>query len=275
VPGFDHGLVLVGEGETGSANATWQPVKDAKAYELTVSHSDPIGTASTSHEATTATSAQLRDLSPGTYSIVVAAVDKDGLRGAPSRSKSLRVAGVKTPEGAVGSEGTIMLGKDQRVHLIASDGLEVAYGSSQTFSVAPNTLGLAHNEAVVARMRAPGTTDETLIRLVPRGLTAQVQLSPRTAFWPRDTVTITVAFNDASRHPIQEGDIRLALTVNLEPVKVDWVRADHTLRATVPASTSEGPWVIRAEVRDKRGELLGRDFLEVAKNQSNDKFANR
>jgi hypothetical protein len=266
-PDFDHGLVFVHDGETGSATASWQSLKEAKAYDVTLTRTVATGTVLASHETTTSTSAPFRGLSPGTYSIVVAAVDKYGLPGTPSQSKSLRVAGLEVPEGAViGSAGAIILAKEQRVRLIASEGLEIAYGSSQIFRAAPSTLGLAHNGAVVARLRAPGTTDETLIRLAPRGLSVRANLSPKTALWPRDTVHVTVELSDKSEHPVREGDVQSTITVNLKPVKLDWQRSGRTLRATIPPPASEGPWVVRIEVRDKQGELLGRDFLEVAKN---------
>jgi hypothetical protein len=275
-PSFDHGLVFVRDSETGNAIASWQPVKDADRYDVHVGRVDGSKIAPFSHELTTSTSAPLRALSPGTYSVVVTAIDKTGLLGMPSQPKELRVSGLETPKGAsVGSDGAIVLAKEQRVRLLASEGLEVSYGTSQIFGPAPSTLGLAHGESVVARIRAPGTTEETFIRLEPRGLRARVQLSPTTASWPRDSVTVTVEPYDTSGRPIPDENLTTTVTVNLERVKLAWQRDDHALRAVIPASATRGPWVIRAEVRDGRGELLGRDFLEVLNGQTGRAIANR
>ena len=266
-PSFDRALLFIRGGSTGSAEATWQPVKDAASYDVRVSRMEEKGAVLVSHESVSAARAPLHDLEPGMYSIVVASMDKYGLAGSASPSKSIRVAALEVPEGAVvADDGTIVLAKDQRVRLLGSEGLEVSYGTSRFFGAAPTTLGLAHNESVVARLRAPGATDETVIRLEPKGLRARVQVGPRAAYWPGDDVTITVDLYDASGRPIPENaDAKPTVTVNLEPVKLDWRRAGRTMRATVPPSMSHGPWIIRAEVRDARGELLGRDFLEVAK----------
>ena len=52
--------------------------------------------------------------------------------------------------------------------------------------------------------------------------------------------------------------------MNLAKVPVHWEQSGHTLRAAIQPGTPPGPWVVRAEIRDRNGELLGRDFLEVA-----------
>jgi len=276
MPAFDRGLVFVHDADTGSANASWRAVKDAKSYDVRVSRAEGARTTVVSRELVTVASTGLRALSPGTYSIVVTAIDKSGLLGTPSEAKVIRVAGLEMPEGAtVGQDGAIVLAREQRVRLLASSGLEVSYGTSQIFAPAPSTLGLAHNESVVARVRAPGTADETIIRLEPRGLRARVQVGPRTASWPRDSVVVAVELYDDSGRPIPEGSVTPTVTVNLERVKLYWQRSVRAMRATIPPSASGGPWVVRAEVRDGRGELLGRDFLEVAKSRMDGTAANR
>lgn len=266
-PSFDHGFVLVRGGQPGHAIVTWAAVKDATSYDVRIARlGDGVATL-IFHEPVQSTSVPTGALSPGTYSVVVAAIDKSGLSGAPSESKTLRVAGLEVPEGAVVTDdGAVVLAKEQRVRLSNAEGLEVSYGASSVFGSAPSTLGLAHNEAVVARLRAPGTRDETVIRLEPMGLRARVHIDPKGAFWPNDRVNVAVDLYDASGRAVPENaDVKPTVTVNLEPLKLEWQRSGHSLRATVPPSQVPGPWVVRAEVRDGRGALLGRDFLEVAK----------
>jgi len=269
-PSFDRGLLFIRGNEPGSAHATWQPVKEASSYDVRVSRVGEKEKMLVSHQMVSGTSVPLNGLSPETYVVVVASVDKYGLAGAPSESKSLRVAGIEVPNGAeVTSDGAIVLAKDQRVQLLGSEGLEVSYGTSGVFGAAPSTLGLAHNESVVARLRAPGASDETVIRLEPKGLRARVVVGPKAALWPSDRVNITVDLYDASGRAVPENaDVKPSVTVNAESVKLDWHRGGHSLRASVPPATTPGPWVIRAEVRDGRGELIGRDFLEVAKTET-------
>jgi hypothetical protein len=276
-PGFDHALVFVRGSATGHAEATWQPLKDATSYDVRISRVEPAGARLVSRRATTSPSVSLDALSPGSYAVVVAAVDKSGLSGAPSESKTVRVAGVEVPDGAaVTDDGVIVLAKEQRVKLVGAEGLEVSYGTSRFFAAAPSTLGLAHDESVVARLRAPGSTEETVIRLEPRGLRARVHIDPKAAYWPGDRVDVTVDLYDARGRAVPESvEVKTTVTVNLEPVKLDWRRAGHSLNASVPPSVMPGPWVVRAEVRDGRGELLGRDFVEIAKSRAGTGVAHR
>jgi hypothetical protein len=143
----------------------------------------------------------------------------------------------------------------------------VSFGASPLFNPAPTTVGLAHNESTLVRLRVPGSSDEAKLQLEPDRLQARVTIGPKAAQWPADHVTIVVELTDAGGREIPaEADIGAAVTVNLTPVDVKWTRTGRTMRADLPPSTGtgSGPWVVRAEVKDKRGTLIGRDFLEVA-----------
>jgi hypothetical protein len=190
--------------------------------------------------------------------------------GAPSESSTVRIVGLTVPKGAdVAADGTVLLGRDQRVSLTGGSGLEVSYGGSSMFQSAPSTLGLAHNAPTLVRLRAPGAKDETVIRLEPKGLRANVAIGPRVARWPLDRVVIDVELYDTSGRPVPEdAEVSPTITVNLDPVSVKWVRTGRTLHAELPPGIAPGPWVVRAEVHDPRGELIGRNFLEVAHSPS-------
>jgi hypothetical protein len=46
---------------------------------------------------------------------------------------------------------------------------------------------------------------------------------------------------------------------------VAFTREGNRLIGTVLPTANPGPWVLRVEVKDQFGALLGRDFLEIAK----------
>jgi len=261
----DSRLTLVRGNDSAHASASWNPLPNAARYDVVLTRIGPDA-AVVSHQIVTETTASMDSLSPGNYSLVVAGIDREGLVGNASAPCALRVVGVETPEGAsVSQDGAIILGRDQRVSLVGAEGVEISYGTSSLFMSAPSQLGLAHGEPTTVRLRAPGGTSEALLRLAPRGLHAAVEIGPRTAKWPLDRVTIQVDLYDTSGRPLPDSSaIETSVTVNLAKVPVKWEQSGHTLRATLQSGTPPGPWVVRAEVRDRNGDLLGRDFLEVA-----------
>jgi hypothetical protein len=116
----------------------------------------------------------------------------------------------------------------------------------------------------VARLRIPGSKEEAVLRLEPRGLRANVQIAPHAAHWPLDRVLVRIELYDANGRAVPEdAGVLPSVTVNMEPVSLRWERKGRTLSAALPPSPTPGPWVVRAEVHDRRGELLGRDFLEI------------
>jgi hypothetical protein len=265
----DHDLVVVEGERTAHFSATWSALKEATTYDVafTPFFGPKEQRRSTVHESTSATTATWKDLVPGSYAVKVAAVDRSGLAGAPSSEAILRVVGLSAPDGAtIADDGTVALGHDQRVSLTDGTGLEVSYGSSSVFQPAPSTLGLAHNGPTLVRLRKAGSKEETVVQLEPKGLRANVTIGPRVARWPLDRVVIDVELYDTNGRPVPDGaDISPTITVNLDPVSVKWVRSGRTLHAELSPGMAPGPWVVRAEVHDRRGELLGRDFLEVAR----------
>jgi hypothetical protein len=70
-------------------------------------------------------------------------------------------------------------------------------------------------------------------------------------------------YDTNGRRVPEDSEISPTITVNLDPVKVKWTRKGRTLHTELPAGTAPGPWVVRVEVRDHQGDLIGRDFLEV------------
>ncbi len=258
----DHALAIV-EGNAGAQVSTsWAGAKDAAQYEVDVQN-DGASVART--QTTSGSSVSFDALVPGSYTVTVAAIDRFGLVGAPTAPIPVRVVGVEMPDGATMDDGVIQLGRDQRVRLTGAQGLQVSYGSSKLYVNAPPSLGLAHNEATIARLRIANSAEEVALKLEPVGLRAHVDIGPHVARWPADHVTIRVELYDASGRAVQDSTkVEEKVTVNMVPVALNWTRKGQTLTASLAAPSVPGPWVVRAEVRSERGDLIGRDFLEIA-----------
>jgi hypothetical protein len=261
----DSKLMVVRGSEEAHVASTWLPVGGAGRYDVTVTRTG-TDAGVVSHQIVTEPGTTLSSLHPGSYQLVVAAVDKQGLVGAASEPYVLRVLGVEAPAGSkMSPDGAVILGRDQRVSLVGAENLEVSFGSSPLFMTAPSQIGLAHNSATTVRFRAPGTSDETILNLEPEGLRAAVHIGPRAAKWPVDHVAIQIDLYDTNGRPVAENTpVEATVTVNLAKVQVAWERSGRTLKAALSPGVPPGPWVVRTEVRDNRGELIGRDFLEVA-----------
>jgi hypothetical protein len=261
----DAKLFIVRGDEEAHVAASWAPLTGAAQFDVTLARTGAAAKV-VSHQLVSKSSLAFGELTPGTYTLVVAPIDKQGLTGTVSEACTLRVVGVQTPPGASRSvDGAVIIGRDQRVSLVGADQMEVAYGNSADFMGVPNTLGLAHGSATTIRLRVPGTTEEAVLHLEPQGLRANVHIGPRSATWPLDRVAIDIDLYDTSGRAVPDDtEIDATVTVNLAKVPVSWERSHHTLHATLPAGTPPGPWVVRTEVHDGHGELIGRDHLEVA-----------
>jgi hypothetical protein len=210
-------------------------------------------------------SVQLSDLAPGSYGISAHATEASGLEGAESEVVPLRVVSAQLPAGAKLTDGGILLAPSQRIRLLGTEGVEVSYGKAPQFVPAPNTIGLIRGEPTLVRLRARGSKDELSLTLAPRTLRAEVQVGPPRARWPHDNVAVTVRLTDSRGRAVPE-DVaaKASVFVNVTPVKVDWKRDRNTLSGVVPRGTGAGPWVVRVEVADDTGNVVGRNFLEIA-----------
>ena len=57
---------------------------------------------------------------------------------------------------------------------------------------------------------------------------------------------------------------KASVFVNVTPVQIDWKRDRNLLSGVVPRGKGTGPWVVRVEVADDTGSVVGRNFLEIA-----------
>lgn len=207
---------------------------------------------------------QLPELSPGRYELTARAVDRFGVPSAASDKISLRVIGAELPEGAQASGATILLGRAGRVKLVGADGLEASYGRASLFVPVPKDVGLARGESTLLRLREPGKKDELGIRLEPRTLRANVDIGPRSARWPGDTLQVTVKLFDHRGRPMDdELKTKPQVFVNVGQVVPVWTHSGNTYSTRVAPASGAGPWVVRVEVNDDFGDPVGRDFIEL------------
>ena len=240
-------------------------VTQAEHYELNVWRVGDKGSELVRQMDVRGAAGQLASLPPGHYEVTAHAIDRDGIAGKDSVARTLRVVGAELPAGARLEKGTVLLGQHARVKLIGADGLEVSYDTSSHFVRAPGTVGLSRGESTLVRIREPGSTDEVSVGLEPRALHADIEISPKTAQWPQDKITVSVRLFDAHGRALSESvPAKAAVMVNIQPVDVNWTRSGNVMSAQIPAATGRGPWVVRVEVTDEFGDPAGRDFLEVA-----------
>jgi hypothetical protein len=201
---------------------------------------------------------------PGTYAVDARAIEASGLEGGESAPASLRVVAAELPPGGRLMPTGILLPPDERVRLLGTEGVEISYGKAADFVAAPSTIGVIRGDTTLVRLRAAGSKDELRLTLEPRTLHADVQLGPARASWPHDDVVIAVRVTDASGKGAEKIELKPTVFVNVSPVDVDWKRDGNLLTGVVPRARDGGPWVVRVEIKDDTGALIGRNFLEVA-----------
>jgi hypothetical protein len=243
-----------------AARVEWAPVNGAERYRVRVGALRLVETRTTTSE--------LEGLPPGSHAIEVSAVDRHGVPSAVVSAGTLRVVGIELPPGAARSGGVIRLHRGQRARLIGAEGLELSYGSSPYFVAAPRSIGLPPRGGTAVRLRAPGSDEAARFRLDPIVVSASVSITPRLARWPDDAIRVRVTPRGAA-----PADIDTVVSVDARPVRVTWKRDGRSLVALVPQAQSRGPWVVRVEVRGPRGEIIGRDFVEVAQGASDARVA--
>ena len=203
---------------------------------------------------------------PGQYEIAARSVDAEGIAGNWSKSEPLRVVGVTLPPGGYAAGGDIFIGKGQEVRFSNIDGLEMTYEGAGRYVPASQAVSLYRGETTVVSFRVPGSVYPTSARLRPRSLYAHVALGPRRAVWPTDSVQIAVELRNRDGEGVPDWvQLKPEVTLGIEPIEVAFTRDGNRLVGTVPPNTKPGPWVLRVEVKDQFGSLLGRDFLEIGK----------
>jgi hypothetical protein len=178
----------------------------------------------------------------------------------------VRVVGVTLPPGGYSAGGDIFIGAGQEVHFSHTDGLEMTYEGAGRYVPASGAVTLYRGETTMVSFRVPGSLYPTTARLRPRGLYAHVALGPSRAVWPSDPIQIAIELRNKDGAAIPQWlELKTEVKLGIEPIQVAFTHDGNRLVGTVPPTDKAGPWVLRVEVKDQFGALLGRDFLEIAK----------
>jgi hypothetical protein len=240
-------------------------VNGAHHYELRLRAADGSGVQLRRVQGQTRLDDPFAPVSPGQYELMARSIDGEGIAGRWSKAEAVRVVGVSLPPGGYAAGGDIFIGKGQEVHFSNTDGLEMTYEGAGRYVPASQAVSLYRGETTMVSFRVPGSVYPTSARLRPRGLYAHVVLGPSRAVWPTDSVQIAVELRSKNSEGVPEGlELKTEVKLGIEPIEVAFTRDGNRLIGTVPPADKPGPWVLRVEVKDQFGSLLGRDFLEIA-----------
>ncbi len=257
-------LLIAPEGKTASLVLDWAAVSSAESYRLEVfgDKAKPgVSILSQSFGKGPATFA----LPPGSYRVQLSARDGWGLETACPRPLPVRVVGVRLPHHALIEQGTIRISRYQKVQLLAVDGLELTYGErGDLFIPAAKTLGLYEDQPLTVRLRDAASGAESRLRLEPLLESARIELSPRRAIWPKDTLEARIVLQGVGDASARSLGLVPEVTVNARPIPVEWTEQAGQLTARVDKPPISGPWVVRVGLRDTQQNLVAEDFLEVA-----------
>jgi len=256
-------LLLALGADATEAHAEATGVKEADHYQLSVWRVTEKGNELV-RQLDTRGPASISGLPPGQYQVTARAVDSSGIFGRESAASSLRLVGAELPVGARFEGGALLLGQRARAKLIGATGLEASYNASQHFVTAPDSVGLSQGESTLLRLREPGKLEEVRVALEPRGLRAEVQISPKHPQWPQDMLEVTVQLFDTRGRPVAESTpVKPQVLLDVQPMDVTWRRSGNTMHTVVRAPNGQGPWVVRVEIADEFGDPAGRNFVEI------------
>jgi hypothetical protein len=241
----------------------WTEVPGAHGYELRVRSADGNVVEQRSNSGTEL-STGLSPIKPGTYRLSLRSVDARGVQSKWSPDTELRVIGVVLPPGAYANDEAIFLGPGQEVQFTNTTGLEMTNSAAGRSFTADQKASLYHNSTTLVGFRTPGSYDVTTARLEPRKVYADVQIGPKRALWPRDSVSIRIRLKSSGGVTIPSSlQVVPHVSLGLDPLALNFEREGDVLHAVVPPSTGPGPWVLRVDVDDQFGVPLGHDFLEI------------
>lgn len=260
-------IVLATDQASAVQRIRWKPIVGSTAYLVRLFRLSNSERLLVRELRTTDTQMSLEALDSGRYQAQVASVDPFELRSDFGAPVALRVVQAVLPEGAYATNEGFRLPAHQRVLLRDTEDLELTYGTSNTmFVAAPGSIGLHDGDAVIVRLREKASSRETRLSLEPLDLAIGLTLQPIRAVWPGVPVEVRVSARRRDGTPSPELDgLMPAVTVNAQPYAASWQRLAGELRTAIEKPPTEGPWVIRVVVTDRRGDVMVRDFLEVAK----------
>jgi len=260
-PSLSRSLLLSAGGDSDSTVLTWTALPPAVGYEVQLHSGEALLRTLRTKEARVA----LSDLPPGPYQLTVRGQDDSGIYGPFSPPAALNVIGLEIPKTASrGPNGSVRLQPNQRVTLIGSEGLEVAYLGLDDFLPAPKSVGLVARRPISLVLRHPASGETTRLDLEPLNVHAQISFARQPQGWPSDGLELAVKLVDEEGAPVPENfTVSCQVTINIDPAQPSWERTGSVLRTRLARPPGSAPWMVRVDVLDENGASLGMDFTEV------------
>jgi len=246
------------------SGVSWEPLPGAVRYRISVEQLEPERRRVSNLETATATLSPPPRLAPGRYALSVQAVDRFGINGQFSAAEPFSVMGVRSSDGGyVDVQGNIIAGYDRSVHLTYADGLLMK--GQHDWHPLPDEIVLPSGEPMNLHLRQVGDTRMVSARVLPPAIATSVFVGPKFAHWPGDRLRVEVKIEGSSPGaPPAWITPRFRVQLGIDDLPVTWSQIGDTYVTEIPPQGGEGPWIVRVEVEDQYGHLLGRDFVEIA-----------
>lgn len=245
----------------------WAPVAGAAGYRVEIRKARTNHLMKREIRDQARVSAGFAHLEPGAYTMRVATMDRSGVESTRALERPISVVKVTLPEGGYRDEtGAVRFPPGTKVLLDQVEGVEITYGSAQTYIAAPRELELDRAEPRIVRFKSGDDAGSVVLFLQPRSAKAEVEFGPRAPRWPGESLAIRVRLTESGGANAPSWiEARPKVTVGVDPVAVEFTREGGWLTGALPPQPGPGPWVVRVEVADQHGFELGRDFVEVSR----------
>lgn len=243
----------------------WKPVQGATGYLVSLRELAAGRTLAQSRVALPAMGAFQGSFNPGRYQLEVATIDSDGLPSHEVAQIPVSVVGVEAPGGAVPMpKDTLAIGREQKVRLISAEGLTLTTAAHQTGVAGTKPFGLEGLDRASILIHPAGGGDPATLTLVRRQELVSAWVGPKLATWPSDPLDLQVNFVDGRGVPTPTNIApAVRVMVGVEPVNVTWNKQGDHWHARLAPMSGKGPWVVRLEVVDQHGVVIGRDLAEI------------
>lgn len=260
---LENNLFGFGSGATLSG-VSWEPVPGAVGYRISIEQLEPARQLVSTVQTTAPTLSPAPRLEPGRYALAVQALDRHGINGQFSKAEPFRVMGVSSSDGGyLDAQGNIIAGYNRRVQLTHAEGL-LMKGGQLDWQPMLGAIVLPSGEPMLLHLRQVGDTRMLSARVLPQEQRTRVSVGPKFARWPGDSVRVEVRIERQLAGSLPSATApRMRVLLGIDEFPVTWTERGDTFSAEVPPQSGAGPWIVRVEVEDQYGHLLGRDFVEI------------
>lgn len=245
-----------------SIELDWTGLPGASAYSVRLNSSTG------KHLEMRVTESQVRipNVLPGIYQAEVLAIDTAGISGTLSQAKQIQVIGVDAPSGGyVDANGAVRLGKSHRAKFTHAEGVVMVFGNGSDWQPAEQLVGMLREEITTLHLRRLNSSELTTVRLMPRGLAAEVKFKDKSPSWPGKALQFEIAISaDGGSQDASWIEANIHAKSGIDTISVKSRREGDKIIGEIPVQAGKGPWVVRLEVTDQYDLPIGRGFVEVA-----------